>query len=589
MWSRFGCAPSHPCELLWDFHARQRLAMFCARPCGGCESRAWPITARERPHIESCCWGSSTGSVQVELVKFVSRNESEFRRRPRYKQIRASATMRLLSLSVSQLLWVFIASKILTKIKNNRLFLRWISSYGLEIYQVPTDDELRRLQCPKRQETRESKSKNKKKGARSSPSSEDRDLLQPNEFKIRCSDLVKLNLNKSIVSMNMLNSAPLSSDLEWIPDFALVSLISFLLTQTLFHFNPQSNYEYNFSLIWIYLVIVQSSTILTQISSIYFTSKSAVGERAILIVSAIFFFMLAILVMIFGESHLELNLEKSLHLLSEMIFEKDLHDISLPSSGKAFGHLANTCIKFTIAMWCAFVGAIFTFPGFRFGQMHESLLVAPTTSTIQKVMYNLVNLVSPCLIICLWMPKISRNILIKQEYLPIDDETFDLIRICILVSTNVLRLILVRRYIQAFLLGSVETKLAQVKRMGGIAISKRIQILISNLNNFVNLACIQYVIPTLMCLFTSIMFASLTYCSDVGDELPTRFSSLRYLFSTANQQALLEEAEEIIHETRRLFCSDLLKNFVGFNVWWLHFAWLCTSALGVGYHKYILH
>lgn len=504
--------------------------------------------------------------------------------------------MRLLNLSVSQLLWVFIATNLLNKLKPNRLFLRWLASCGLKCYQVPIDDELRKLQYSQKREKNDSKkNQHHKKEARSSEHNES-PAQSKNEFKIRCSDLVKLNLSKRNVTLNFLDSAPLSDELEWVVDFASMSLISFILTQVLFYFSPRSN-EYNFSLVWVFLVILQCLIILAQLTTIYIRAKLAVGERSICLVSAFIFLLLALTVLTTGDSQLELKVNESLQLLKngvpptqfvdkDALLDADEVDIP-PPTNDTFSPLVMASIKFFIALMCSFVGVMLTFPGFRFGQMHESIMVSVVTSTFQKILYN-INLVFPFVIVCLWIPNISRNLLTKQDIVPIDDQEFEFIRGCFLIAFNLLRFSLVKRYLGAFLESAVETKLAQIRRKGGFTSNRAIQISVASMNNFVNVVCVQYILPTVICLFTSIMYISLTYNNETStDDSAKRFATLRYLFGS-DQKALVETVEELIFSIQRLIASDLTRNILGFVTWWTHFAWSCTTLVGFGYHKYFI-
>lgn len=478
--------------------------------------------------------------------------------------------MRLLNLSMSQLLWVFIATKLIIKLKANRLFLRWLASYGLKCYRVPTDGELRKLQYSNKNESKKNQQKRPK-----SPTRTD-------EIKIRCSDLVKLELATNDVNSSILNLLPFGDDLEWRVDFAFMALISFLLTQTLFYFSPRSN-EYNFSLVWIFLVILQCFTTLVQISAIYFQNKAAVGEQSMIMVAAVFFLLSSMFVLTVGDTHLELKIDESIQLLSHMT---NKHALLEPDQIDTLGPLATLCVKLVMALFCSIAGAILTFPGFRFGQMHESIIADVTTSKFQKIICN-INLVSPFVVICLWIPNISRNLLRKQELVSIDDDRFELIRSCTMIVSSVLRFILVRRYIKAFLMSAVEYRLAQIRRKCGFTSNKAIQQIITNLNTFTNAAIIQYVLPTILCLFTSIMFASFTHYSShhAQNDATEKITSLRYLFGS-DQPAMIESAEELISSIRGVFSSDLVKNSLGFAAWWTHFAWLCTTTAGVAYYKY---
>lgn len=527
--------------------------------------------------------------------------------------------MPLLNLSVSQLLWVFVATNISTKLRPSRIFLRWIASGGLTCYRVPTNEELRELQCSERgapggvDYIKRKKKKNNKShqhDATSSSSSNGQNTqLKPNEFRIRASDLTELRLNEAHLNSKILLAAPYGEDIEWVVDFALMSLISFLLTQLLFHFSPRSH-EYNFSLVWVFLVILQCLLMLARLTSIYFKNEVSIGERSICIVSGCLFLLLAILVLIADERHLELRVTESLKSIGQAAAPKiilpskdallDPNEFDTPPTPPTSPLRPTSLIvlKLLIAVLCSLVGAIFTFPGFRFGQLHESLLANFSTSTFQRIV-SITNYLAPVVVICLWIPTISRDVIKRQEYFEVDDDKFDMWRAIFVVLVNVFRFALVRRYVQIFLASSAN-RIDRVRFRGGMTTNRELQILVASINNYANVVCVQYILPTLMCLFTSIMFATLTYYTTEGGSGPSleteseensaakQLESLRYLLGD-DQRTLIEVAEEYLFEFRRFFSSEFLKDMLGFASWWFHFAWFCTTTAGVVYHKYFIH
>lgn len=499
--------------------------------------------------------------------------------------------MPLLNLSISQLLWLFVAANILKKLRPNILFLRWLASRGLTCYKVPEDADLRKLLYKESGCVKKGPSKSSKKSKHI-----DAKLRETNkfEFKIKSADLVNLELKRVKIWPWALENTLYGEELEWVVDFACISLISFAFLELIFYYSPKSG-EYNFSLLWVLLVIIQCLYTLLHLTSLYFKYEVSLGERSICIASGLVFLLIAMLIMTLDGGRLELGVDKAIHSWNYKLvkgpsqnYSLDAGKIGAPTPKLEVGSDRSThtiVIKLLVAVICSLVGVTFTFPGLRFGQLHELKMGAPDTSSMEKILYNF-NYLSPALVICLWIPAISRDLVRRQNLIEINDDKFELIRISILISANVFRFILVRNYTETFL-NSVGDRITRLRCRGGTTTNKVVQMTIAGMNNYVNIVCMQYILPALICLYTAIMYSSLNRNEPLKLAVELREnSSLTSLFGN---QTFMLTAEQILTTSRGLLASDMPKNVSSFATWWLHFAWLCTSTAGVVYHKYFPH
>lgn len=495
--------------------------------------------------------------------------------------------MPLLSLTAAQLLLVFVIANILKKLRPNHCFLTWLSS-RITFCCMPTNQELRKIGGTKQEHGTSSKKNNARHKNRQLNLTDKHNNEQNSDvFKIRAQNLKGLNLETTKLDSRILSVLPKGDELEWVVDFAFMSNFSFLITQLLFYFYPDTS-EYNFSLIWILLVIVRSLVSLARITANYFIIEKSIGERSICIVSGCVFFLIAIVILIADENNNhELGLDDAFRSLSRSFVRTNQSSnsplLDVEPQIRATKSISLIMIKFVIAAICSFIAVILTFPGLRFGQLHEALLESPSTTAFQKFLYIL-NYLSSLIVICFWIKPLSRSILMKQEMFPIDETNFDTIRICVIIGINIFRLTLAPKYIAMFL-ASGSKCIDQIRQRGSVTTNREIRFAISSINNYVNVVSMQYILPTLICLYTCIMLLPTT----ITNESSTSHRSLEYLTSLLGEQSPFASAETILTGIRRLFSPLFYKGIFGFTTWWFHFSWFCTTTAGVIYHKYFTH
>lgn len=522
--------------------------------------------------------------------------------------------MPLLSLSVYQLLLAFAATNVLRTLTFNRFFLRWLTSHKLACYLPPTNNEIRQLVEKGSNGNKKNKS-SKPKNVRNS----DRDNENKNNdvnIKVPAQDLVNLKLEKKLLKVQDIEKLHYATDLEWIVDLGLMSMFCCTLTQVQFHFYPDSS-EWNFSVLWALLVVLYCAKVLSSLTATYFRNDDSIGERSICIVSACVFLLIAMCILIADERYLGLGLEKAHHSISQSIsslstFNHENRTLADQPNFKAKRSISVIFTKFTVAMVCSFFGVIFTFPGFRFGQLHETMVNNQETGFFLRSIY-LLNFVSPLFIACLWLEPVSRFVITRSYGLIANRLVFDLFRISCIITLNVARIYIAPRYIAVFLASSSQ-RMERLRHRGGTTNNQEIQAIVTSIFNYVNVVTIQYVLPALMCLFASVILLStgaaspkISDTTSLGSTIlqTQQNSTLDHMNATdnvvsSNQTEDLSLPDRLIKlygvattlqwsNLKKILSPDVSKGIFGFATWWLHFAWFCTTATGVLYHKYFVH
>lgn len=513
--------------------------------------------------------------------------------------------MPLLSLSVSQLLLAFVSASILHKLTFNSFFLKWLASHRFECALLPTTNELRKLKDKpkeslggKRAQPRQ-RSKSKKDFNISTDSKEE-------VFKIPVANLDLLKLDKTTIGVSNLESMFYAVDLEWIVDLAFMSLFALTLTQIQFYFYPQAN-EYNFSLLWCLLVIIYCIKTLWKLTAIYFKNDKSIGERSVCIISGCFFLLIAMITQMIEEKNLEFGLDNAYRSFTN-------YTITDAKSNQSNRTISLIAFKFTIASLCSIIGVLFTFPGLRFGQLHVGILDRPSTSRIAHIIYTL-NFLSPLFVIILWIKPISRDLLRRQDLLIIDDTNFDTIRVYSIIILSLFRFYLLPKYVSMFL-SSPSNRIARLRFRGGTVTNREIQLTISGIYNYVNVISIQYILPILMCLFSSIMLTTMgghrwlpsmnstqsanSTLSEDSIDLDGKSSENIYLMDPKNHSVIeiVEPGNSTFSfltdmidfsDVKKQFSAEVFRGIFGYATWWLHLSWFCTTTTGVIYHTYFLH
>lgn len=508
--------------------------------------------------------------------------------------------MPLFSFSIFQYLLAIVSASIIHKLTVNRFFLSWLTSHKFETFVSPTNNELRQLQdCPGSNQIR-SKTRNKSRFKRNLRLNQCDDGSSPDSFKISTSDLTNLKLNKTIIHVNDIEHIKYSVDLEWVVDLALLSLFCLVITDVLFHFYPPTN-EYNFSIIWAFLVVLYCNKILWSLTAIYFKSIHSVGERSICIVSASVFLTIAMIILTLSEEYLDFGCGKA----SMQQFGNQ--NIKLEYGLISEEPLPRFLVKLATAVLCSLVGVTFTFPGLRFGQLHQSVLNDPDHSWLSQVFHG-INYLGCLFMVCLWIKPISRDFLVGQDMIKIDNGTFDIWRIYTVLIVNLVRFSMLPKYIRIFLLSTVDSRLRRLKIRGGYTTNREIQITISSIYKFFNIIVIQYTLPIILCFFTAIIYyfshQKLTQSTNSLMELGFKWSDI--VMDVNNQ---IDEANSVntgieasnpnnsvptitevdLEKLKTLLWIESIKCMFSFSTWWLHFAWFCTSTAGMIYHKYFIH
>ena len=469
-----------------------------------------------------------------------------------------------------QLVITMVMLSVLSKISSRYSIARWLLSHKLLRYLPPSDDQIMDMANLKRVSSKKGKGGNKNKNHESSQDDQLSFKIPKNtEFvlectKVRSDDLLVLKFY---------------AEYQWIVDFAICAVVVFITTETYLHFFPK-NKELNLSLIWCLLVLGFCFKLLMQLTRLYFVriqssslNDNSGGERSLALTAGGFFFLIAMLVLIIKEDHLEFGLNTAYASFNSSAYDiLERHGVAEHASGP----LSKLIFKFWLAVLCGVIGGLFMFPGMRFGQMHKDCLVFMSSQRVYQVLLNM-SFVSPLFILLLWIRPLGREYLVYKDFPGrgriMTEESFESFRIIFIITVLVLRLTLMNKYLQSYL-NLAPNRLLRLRKEAGTITNKELKTMINGVFYYLCNVCLQFLTPILMIFFTTLVYKVLGGNSWTG-------TGLVYDAVERSIDSPLREGS-----LRTVFTPILYRGLLAFIDWWLTFVWFTSSIIGFVYHSY---
>lgn len=308
----------------------------------------------------------------------------------------------------------------------------------------------------------------------------------------------------------------------------------------------------------------------------YFRGEESIGERSMCIVMGFVYLLIAMMVLIVDERNLELHLEDAYtsfnRTATKLLTE---HTNSWLSQGS--GPASKLVLKFFMALWCALIGTLFTFPGLRVAKMHRDLLSNRfKDNKMAKLLLN-VWMAMPFVAVCFWVRPITRDYLTVRIFSGmtkplIEGAQFETIRLVIVIVICLIHICLLPTYLQSYL----EMAKARVERMrkeAGRILNTDLQSGIAAVYYYVCAVALQYTAPVILCLFFTLMLKCLGEYTWTGEEAECPLSTE-------------PAADDMLGLLRNVFGAEVMRGLLNFSLWWSLFAWFATLSVGLVYQSY---
>lgn len=459
-------------------------------------------------------------------------------------------------------------------------FARWLLCNGsLFRFKHPTDDELRMLAGKPKPRP--------KKDRRQNGDSDDKPLSIPKDIDLHLE-------TKPITTMDAL-VLHYFLEYQWFVDFAVYSTIVYLFTEGYYCLvDPQK--EVNIGVLWCLLTVFFSVKVLFTMMQQYFRSEEG-GERSVCLTFALFFLLVAMVVLIVREDYLEFGLDSGFAAVSEnleVFLKRQGWEWSIP--------FTNLTFKLTLVSICSFLGACLTFPGLRLAQTHlDALKLAADRPVLQLLLHA--SFLPPIVVVVMWIKPITRDFLLhaplgKESVELMSNASYNSMRLWIIVVLCLLRLAMTRYHMQAYLC-LADRWVEQMKREAGRITTIEIQRKVSRIFCYLTVIALQYLAPIIITLHATFVLKTLgDYSWGLFPEPPGVSPALDALPDSPLTSSDEEEEENIeatvAHITallggiRTVFTPLFYRGLFAFLTWWVAVCQIITSLFGLYFHQYLV-
>ncbi|KAF4790638.1 Transmembrane protein [Turdus rufiventris] len=281
------------------------------------------------------------------------------------------------------------------------------------------------------------------------------------------------------------------------------------------------------------------------------------GERSVCVTFGFFFFVKAMAILIVTENYLEFGLESGFSNFSESAMQF-LEKQGLESQGP----VSKLTFKLFLAVLCSLIGAFLTFPGLRLAQMHLDALNLATEKITQM-----------------------------------SEDTFDTIRLWIIILLCILRLAMMRHHLQAYL-NLAQKNVDQMKKEVGRISMVELQKMVARVFYYLCVIALQYVAPLVMLLHTTLLLKTLgNYSwgiypglnSDTSVENSLLHNSVHSESPPDNgkMKVTVVQITMALGSLKNIFTPLLFRGLLSFLTWWIAACLFSTSLFGLFYHQYL--
>ncbi|KAK9519157.1 hypothetical protein VZT92_021902 [Zoarces viviparus] len=488
-----------------------------------------------------------------------------------------------------QLVVSLLAACIMQRMAPHCSFARWLICNGsLFRFKHPSEGELCALagkQMPK--PTRRDRRQN----------GESKPLTVPKD--------IDLHLDKAPVKA--LDSLVLRFFLEyqWLIDFAVYATVVFLFTEGYCSMVDASK-EVNLGAIWCVLTVLFSVKTLHTLMRHYFLSEEG-GERSVCLAFGFLSLLVAMLVLVVREDYLEFGLESGFSNLFDNleVFAKQqgYADWSIP--------VTKLTVKLGLAAFAAYIGALLAFPGLRLAQTHLDAVQMNSDRPLIQILLHL-SFLSPVIVLILWVKPIARDFLAnapmgKTSVTLVSSESFDCMRLWIVVGSCVLRLLLTRYHLQAYL-NLAQKWVEQMKKEAGRIAAIDIQRKVTRIFCYLTVIALQYLVPVFLILFSTLALKALgDFSWAPGVERAPGVTPALVMPTAApvlpggldEDEEGMEDMEEDIQATvarlseafvalRSVLTPLFFRGLFAFLTWWVAACQVISSLFGIYFHQYLM-
>ncbi|XP_041909912.1 transmembrane protein 161B isoform X3 [Corvus kubaryi] len=333
---------------------------------------------------------------------------------------------------------------------------------------------------------------------------------------------------------------------QWLVDFTVAATVVYVVTEAYYSIMKPSQ-EMNISIVWCLLVLAFAVKVLFSLTTHYFKVEDG-GERSVCVTFGFFFFVKAMAILIVTENYLEFGLESG------------------------FSNFSESAMQFLEKQ----------------GLESQTLLH--------------INFLAPLFMVLLWVKPITKDYIMNpplgKESIPLmSEDTFDTIRLWIIILLCALRLAMMRHHLQAYL-NLAQKSVDQMKKEAGRISMVDLQKMVARVFYYLCVIALQYVAPLVMLLHTTLLLKTLgNYSwgiySELNSDTPVEKSLLpNSVYSVSppadgKMKVTVVQITMALGSLKNIFTPLLFRGLLSFLTWWIAACLFSTSLFGLFYHQYL--
>ncbi|XP_027302053.1 transmembrane protein 161B isoform X2 [Anas acuta] len=332
---------------------------------------------------------------------------------------------------------------------------------------------------------------------------------------------------------------------QWLVDFTVAATVVYVVTEAYYSIVKPSQ-EMNISVVWCLLVLAFAVKVLFSLTTHYFKVEEG-GERSVCVTFGFFFFVKAMAILIVTENYLEFGLESG------------------------FSNFSESAMQFLEKQ----------------GLESQTLLH--------------INFLAPLVMVLLWVKPITKDYIMNpplgKESIPLmSEDTFDTMRLWIIILLCALRLAMMRSHLQAYL-NLAQKSVDQMKKEAGRISTVDLQKMVARVFYYLCVIALQYVAPLVMLLHTTLLLKTLGNYSwgiypELNSDTPVENNLPNSVYSESpptdgKMKVTVVQITMALGSLKNIFTPLLFRGLLSFLTWWVAACLFSTSLFGLFYHQYL--
>ncbi|XP_065192109.1 transmembrane protein 161B-like [Sycon ciliatum] len=369
-------------------------------------------------------------------------------------------------------------------------------------------------------------------------------------------------------------------ELFTILNMALVAGLVFLASEVFQSLYPAKWLaDVNLTVVWLCLVLVYCLKMLTQLTWLVVkANRLQSGERTLILLTGVCFFLLAILTMVLDGSWLDLKLDRGLAQLVSVV--KNDGKVQQKRVSNLF-----YLLKALVAISAALFASTLAFPALRLARSYLGAL--KRSSLLGRLLCQAV-FVSPLLLLLLWVPPLTTGVLFPDGHDPLIPgltlAQYEHLRLLLVLHYCAMRLLMSRWHLQMYLDGAhrhVEARRQATTRFT----ASKFDTAMRTMNSSLAVVALQIVCPVIVLLTCVAILHSAGNFSWTGEyHVAPPAAPINHTESTGNSFRLVSRLPSLI---QLLVPMDFFAAVVSFYTVWTLIAISVTTFLGFLYANFV--